>query len=216
MGFSGWDAGNLNGTNRGIPWKLEFYGGYSADNASEQYSKLQDYRNGRYRWNNLSRWHDNGTCRRSVATYNQGERRILYWDVKVDGSGDSNHKHIGDVNTDHHKLPLNRKPDTGCTGGCDCTKHNHTARNATVSRWDWSFTIAASGTDLTYQWQIDRNDGKWMGKHDATAASYTTSTANISCNGFKYISVTQTAKQRVIPNTDCTGCGAVLITWHTE
>ena len=40
MGFFGLGYRQLKRYNRGIQWKLEFYGGYSADNASERYSKL--------------------------------------------------------------------------------------------------------------------------------------------------------------------------------
>ena len=60
--------------------------------------------------------------------------------------------------------------------------------NATVKAGETAtFAIAASGTDLTYQWQIDRNDGNgWVNIDGATAAIYTTSTVDISCNGFKY------------------------------
>ena len=60
--------------------------------------------------------------------------------------------------------------------------------NATVKVGETAtFTIAATGTDLTYQWQIDRNDGNgWVNIAGATATSYTTSTVDISCNGFKY------------------------------
>lgn len=50
-----------------------------------------------------------------------------------------------------------------------------------------TFTIAVNGTDLTYQWQIDRNDGNgWVNIDGATAAIYTTSTVDINCSGFKY------------------------------
>ena len=58
--------------------------------------------------------------------------------------------------------------------------------NATVKVGETAtFTIAATGTDLTYQWQIDRNDGNgWVNIAGATATSYTTSTVDISCNGF--------------------------------
>lgn len=65
-----------------------------------------------------------------------------------------------------------------------------------------SFTIAASGTDLTYQWQIDRNDGKgWVNIDGATATSYTTSTVNISCNGFKYKCVVSNSAGNVESNS---------------
>ena len=60
--------------------------------------------------------------------------------------------------------------------------------NATVKVGETAtFTIAVNGTDLTYQWQIDRNDGNgWVNIDGATAAIYTTSTVDINCSGFKY------------------------------
>ena len=84
--------------------------------------------------------------------------------------------------------------------------------NATVKAGETAtFTIAASGTDLTYQWQIDRNDGNgWVNIDGATAASYTTSTVDISCNGFKY--------QCVVSNsagTDTSNTAVLTITENT-
>lgn len=65
-----------------------------------------------------------------------------------------------------------------------------------------TFTIAASGTDLTYLWQIDRNDGNgWVNIDGATAAIYTTSTVDISCNGFKYQCVVSNSAGTDISNT---------------
>lgn len=50
-----------------------------------------------------------------------------------------------------------------------------------------TFTVTATGTDLTYQWQIDRNDGNGFVDIDgATDATYTTGVTNKDCNGFKY------------------------------
>mgnify|MGYP002672244470 CR=1 FL=1 len=84
--------------------------------------------------------------------------------------------------------------------------------NATVKAGETAtFTIAASGTDLTYQWQIDRNDGnRWVNIDGATAASYTTSTVDISCNGFKY--------QCVVSNsagTDTSNTAVLTVTENT-
>lgn len=84
--------------------------------------------------------------------------------------------------------------------------------NATVKAGETAtFTIAASGTDLTYQWQIDRNDGNgWVNIDGATAVSYTTSTVDISCNGFKY--------QCVVSNsagTDTSNTAVLTITENT-
>ena len=84
--------------------------------------------------------------------------------------------------------------------------------NATVKAGETAtFTIAASGTDLTYLWQIDRNDGNgWVNIDGATAAIYTTSTVDISCNGFKY--------QCVVSNsagTDTSNTAVLTITENT-
>ena len=84
--------------------------------------------------------------------------------------------------------------------------------NATVKAGETAtFTIAASGTDLTYLWQIDRNDGnRWVNIDGATAAIYTTSTVDISCNGFKY--------QCVVSNsagTDTSNTAVLTVTENT-
>lgn len=84
--------------------------------------------------------------------------------------------------------------------------------NATVKAGETAtFTIAVNGTDLTYLWQIDRNDGNgWVNIDGATAASYTTSTVDISCNGFKY--------QCVVSNsagTDTSNTAVLTVTENT-
>ena len=84
--------------------------------------------------------------------------------------------------------------------------------NATVKAGETAtFTIAASGTYLTYLWQIDRNDGNgWVNIDGATAAIYTTSTVDISCNGFKY--------QCVVSNsagTDTSNTAVLTVTENT-
>lgn len=49
------------------------------------------------------------------------------------------------------------------------------------------FTVEATGTNLTYQWQINRNNGKGFANIDgANSASYTTDVADMSYNGFRY------------------------------
>ena len=84
--------------------------------------------------------------------------------------------------------------------------------NATVKVGETAtFTIAVNGTGLTYQWQIDRNDGNgWVNIDGATATSYTTSTVDISCNGFKY--------QCVVSNsagTDTSNTAVLTVTENT-
>lgn len=65
-----------------------------------------------------------------------------------------------------------------------------------------TFTVSASGADLIYQWQIDRNDGNgWVNIAGANEASYTTSTVDISCNGFKHQCVVSNTAGSVTSNT---------------
>ena len=50
-----------------------------------------------------------------------------------------------------------------------------------------TFEVTATGTDVTYQWQIDRNDGNgFVNITGATDAAYTTGVTDRDCNGFKY------------------------------
>lgn len=75
--------------------------------------------------------------------------------------------------------------------------------NATVKEGETAtFTIAASGDNLTYQWKINRNDGNgWVNIAGANAASYTTSTVDKSCNGFQYKCVVSNSAGNVESNT---------------
>ena len=57
-----------------------------------------------------------------------------------------------------------------------------------------TFEVTATGTDVTYQWQIDRNDGKGFADiTGANGASYTTGVTDKDCNGFKYRCVIRNA-----------------------
>ena len=60
--------------------------------------------------------------------------------------------------------------------------------NATVKEGETAtFSVAASGENLTYQWMINRNDGNgWVNIGNANEASYTTSVVDKSCGGFQY------------------------------
>ena len=90
--------------------------------------------------------------------------------------------------------------------------------NATVEVGETaSFNIVASGTNLTYQWQIDRNDGKgWVNIDGATATSYTTSAVDISCNGFKYQCVVSNSVGKVTSNTAVLTATEPAPTEHTH
>ncbi len=73
--------------------------------------------------------------------------------------------------------------------------------------------MAATGTDLKYQWQIDRNDGKGFADiAGADRASYTTSAVDKNCNGYKYQCVIRNSAGSVTTgtaNSDCNrGCNA--------
>lgn len=57
-----------------------------------------------------------------------------------------------------------------------------------------TFEVTATGTDVTYQWQIDRNDGKgFVDINGATGATYTTGVTDKDCDGFKYQCVIRNA-----------------------
>ena len=65
-----------------------------------------------------------------------------------------------------------------------------------------TFEVAATGTDVTYQWQIDRNDGNgFVDITGATGATYTTGVTDIDCNGFKYRCVLSNAADSVTTDT---------------
>ena len=64
-----------------------------------------------------------------------------------------------------------------------------------------TFTVTATGTDLKYQWQIDRNDGNgFVDINGADSASYTTSAVDMTCNGFKYQCVISNSTGSVTTN----------------
>ena len=111
---------------------------------------------------------------------------------------------FSEVNS-NHTIEVSFKQESQTPDVPDATAPSITTQpgNATVKVGETaSFTIAASGTDLTYQWQIDRNDGKgWVNIDGATATSYTTSTVNISCNGFKYKCVVSNSAGNVESNS---------------
>lgn len=72
-------------------------------------------------------------------------------------------------------------------------------QDATVKAGETAtFTVEATGTDLTYQWQIDRNDGTGFADIEgATSASYTTGEADATCNGFAYRCVIRNSRDYV-------------------
>ena len=73
-------------------------------------------------------------------------------------------------------------------------------QNASVKAGETAtFMVTATGTaPLTYQWMIDRNDGKGFVTIDgATASSYTTSAVDKDCNGFQYKCVVTNVKGSV-------------------
>lgn len=57
-----------------------------------------------------------------------------------------------------------------------------------------TFEVTATGTDVTYQWQIDRNDGNgFVNITGATGATYTIGVTDKDCDGFKYQCVIRNA-----------------------
>lgn len=50
-----------------------------------------------------------------------------------------------------------------------------------------TFSVAAAGDDIAYQWQINCNEGKgWVSLSGAVNAVYTTSAADKTCDGYQY------------------------------
>ncbi len=75
-------------------------------------------------------------------------------------------------------------------------------QNASVKAGEQAtFTVAATGTDLKYQWQIDRNNGKgFVDITGADKASYTTGVVDMLCNGYKYQCVISNSAGSVTTN----------------
>ena len=64
------------------------------------------------------------------------------------------------------------------------------------------FEVTATGTDLTYQWKINRNDGKgFVNITGADSASYTSGITDTDCNGFQYYCVISNAAGSVTTDT---------------
>ena len=120
---------------------------------------------------------------------------------------------FSDVNANHTiEVTFKQESQTPDVPGVTAPSITTQPGNATVKAGETAtFAIAVNGTDLTYQWQIDRNDGNgWVNIAGATAASYTTSTVDISCNGFKY--------QCVVSNsagTDTSNTAVLTVTENT-
>lgn len=65
-----------------------------------------------------------------------------------------------------------------------------------------TFEVTATGTDVTYQWKIDRNDGNgFVDITGATGATYTIGVTDRDCNGFKYRCVLSNAAGSVTTDT---------------
>lgn len=75
-------------------------------------------------------------------------------------------------------------------------------QNASVKAGEQAtFTVAATGTDLKYQWQINRNDGNGFADiAGADRASYTTPAVDKICNGYKYQCVISNSAGSVTTN----------------
>ena len=64
------------------------------------------------------------------------------------------------------------------------------------------FEVAATGTDLKYQWKINRNDGNgFVNISGADSASYTSGITDTDCNGFQYYCVISNAAGSVTTDT---------------
>ena len=96
---------------------------------------------------------------------------------------------FSDVNANHAiEVSFKQESQTPDVPGVTAPSITTQPGNATVKVGETAtFTIAASGDNLTYQWKINRNDGNgWVNIAGANAVSYTTSTVDKSCNGFQY------------------------------
>lgn len=63
------------------------------------------------------------------------------------------------------------------------------------------FTVGATGTNLTYQWQVDRNDGKGFVDIDGeNSESYIIGVTDMACNGFRYQCVVSNSASSVTSN----------------
>ena len=57
-----------------------------------------------------------------------------------------------------------------------------------------TFKVTATGTDVAYQWMIDRNDGNgFVAVNGADSAGYTTGVTDLDCNGFRYYCIIRNA-----------------------
>ena len=64
------------------------------------------------------------------------------------------------------------------------------------------FEVKAAGTDLKYQWMIDRNDGKgFVAITGADGASYSSGVTDLNCNGYRYYCVISNIIGSVTTNT---------------
>ena len=65
-----------------------------------------------------------------------------------------------------------------------------------------AFEVTATGTDLKYQWKINRNDGNgFVDISGASSASYTSGVTDTDCNGFQYYCVVSNAAGSVTTDT---------------
>ena len=109
--------------------------------------------------------------------------------VKVDGTTvtASSSYTFTDVK-ENHSIEVTFKKKADVPEVVEAPKITSQPKNATIQEGETAtFTVTATGTDLTYQWQINRNDEKgFVLLENANKASYTTSVADKSCNGFQY------------------------------
>ena len=110
---------------------------------------------------------------------------------------------FSEVNS-NHTIEVNFKQESQTPDVPDVTAPSITTQpgNATVKIGETAtFTIAASGDNLTYQWQINRNNGKgFVDITGADKASYTTGVADMLCNGYKYQCVISNSAGSVTTN----------------
>lgn len=80
-----------------------------------------------------------------------------------------------------------------------------------------TFTVVASGANLSYQWKINRNDGSgWKDISGANAASYTTSTVDANCDGYQYKCVVSNSGGDVESNAVTLNIKKYIVSFDTK
>ncbi|MFM2082515.1 MAG: hypothetical protein RL380_1206, partial [Verrucomicrobiota bacterium] len=175
-----------------------------------------------------------------------GSARTYQWEISTDNGSSFNP--ISGATSASYTTPATTLTDSGSqyrvvvSVACDSTSATSTAATNTVTCYaaaltsnpsdqyvssgaSATFTVGATGSLLTYQWQLSTdNGGSYNNVTDATNASYTTPAATGSDNGNKYLCTvtaacgsptnTTAAKLNVIANTTTAFRSAATGNWN--